>query len=297
MKVFYSELAENPAYYSFGYSIYGTVEDGDSIPELYAKGFLPGVVAKHQPEKLMYQARGMRVRAQEFVRTTDQRRVARKVEALGTLKYVVRPLNEVEQDEAFISFWLDYFKFRFNRDAMSKDRFLALLQSGWVTHVTECQVNGKRAGLMLERHEGDMAHVFYQAYGRAYEGTNLGIEFYLNLIERAKEAGKQFVYFGASYGAWMRYKANFAPLEYWDGALWVSDKTGTKFKSLLMEGLTLVPYTDRWRASKEPFYPGPKITEMRFMQMLFDGAPRTAFIVFGIPVLLVAFAFVLATLR
>lgn len=297
MKVFYSELAENPAYYSFGYSVYGIVEDGDSIPELYEKGFLPSVVAKEQPERLMYQARGMRVLPQEFERTTDQRRVARRTEALGKIEYVIRPISQVMLDDSFYVFWLEYFKFRFGKDSMPKERLVALLKSGWVTHIAECHVNGKRAALMLERHEGDMAHVFYQAYGKEYKGTNLGIEFYLNLIERAKAAGKTYVYFGASYGAWMRYKANFAPLEYWDGMSWTRDEEGKKFRDLLMEGLALVPYADRWRRAHGAFYSGSRFSETRFMQMLFDGAPRTALIVFGIPVLLVAAAFFLVALR
>jgi arginyl-tRNA--protein-N-Asp/Glu arginylyltransferase len=248
----------------------------------------------------MYQMRGMRVLAQEFSRTTDQRRVARKTQALGKVEYVVRPLSETKLDDDFYSFWLTYFRFRFGKYSMPKDRLVALLTSGWVTHVAECRVNGKRAALMLERHDGNMAHVFYQAYAKEYERHNLGIEFYIELIERAKTEGKRYVYFGASYGSWMRYKTNFAPLEYWDGATWVRDDTGKKLKALLFEGLTLVPYADRFRSKRDPFYPSPSIgplqREAEFLQMLFDGAPRLALLMFGVPVILIAIAFFMTAL-
>jgi arginyl-tRNA--protein-N-Asp/Glu arginylyltransferase len=301
MKIFYSELAENPAYYSFGYSIYGTVEEGDSIEEQYEKGFLPAVVAKSQPGKLMYQARSVRVLAQEFVRKHYHHRVARKAEALGLIEVIVCERKDITDTKEIEAFFLRYFSSRFGKDAMPEDRLRDILNSGWVTHISEYRIAGKPIACMLECQYGGLTHVWYQAYDMRYEHAHLGSYLYLLLIERAKAEGKRHVNFGVSYGSWMKYKTNFTPLEYWNGQMWVRDGNGNKTKGLFDEGISLVPYTDRFRTSLAPYYPGPTAPvfrqEVRLFQTLFDCAPRIALALFALPALLVAGAVFLIVFR
>jgi len=292
MRIFYSELAENPAYYSFGYSVYGVLEEGDTTADAFESGFLPCVIAADQPKGLMYQTRGVRVLASEFTRRHYHHRVVRKAESLGELETVVHPLKEFAFDTSVQDFFLRYFTFRFGKESMSRERLLAIVASGWITHVSEFRIAGKPVAYMLEHHSEGLIHVWYQAYEKKYEHAHLGSYLYILLIERAKEAGKQHVYFGVSYGSWMKYKANFAPLEYWNGSEWVRDANGKKVKDILSEGITLIPYTDRWRSVHAPFYAAPTsgvfARERRIFHMLFDGAPVSALLVFGIPALLLA---------
>lgn len=301
MKIFYSELAENPSYYSFGYSIYGTIESGDSIEDAYEKGFLPAVVAKKQDGKLMYQARSVRVLAQEFVRKHYHHRVARKAEALGRMEVSLHELTNIEDTKDIETFFLTYFSSRFGKDAMPRERLRAILDSGWVTHISEYRIAGGSVAYMLECHYGATAHVWYQAYDMRYEHAHLGSYLYVLLIERAKAEGKKYVNFGVSYGSWMKYKTNFTPLEYWDGCTWTRDQKGNITKRLFEQGIALVPYVDRFRAEHEPFYPGPTApifkNEIRLLQTLFDASPRTALLLFAFPALLVAGAVFLVMVR
>ncbi len=300
MKIFYSELAENPAYYSFGYSVYGELEDGDSIEEAYEKGFLPAVVARNQPERLMYQARGVRVPTASFKRIHYHHQVARRAESLGVWEERLAPAPKAP-DAALVAFVLNFFHFRFGKDSMSEERVRALFASGWVTHLREFLIDGKRAACVLEHHEDGLVHIWYHTYAKEYEKKHVGGHIYTRVIEWAKADGKKYVYIGVTFGMWMRYKVNFAPLQYWDGREWIEDRKGLLLKKLLHEGVTLIPYVDRFRAPLDPYYAPPFappfVRERKLIALLFDAAPRSAFIIFAVPALMLALSFLVLYLR
>ncbi len=287
MRIFYSELAENPTYYSFGYSVYATLEDEDSIKEAFNKGFLPCIIAQDQSKRLMYQTRGVRILAQEFIQRHYHLRVARKVSEIGEITGHIHEKNSFVIDEDFYSFFLNYFSFRFGADSMPRDRLKAILDSEWITHISEYRLSEKPVAYMLEHHSESLIHVWYQAYDKEYESSHLGSYAYTSLIERAKREKKTYVYFGVSYGPWMRYKANFTPLEYWDGSNWIRDENGKRLKTILDEGIRPLALVDRWRNEQKPFYAPPTLSglerEMRFLTMMLEGAPRSSFfLLFGL---------------
>lgn len=300
MKIFYSELAENPAYYSFGYSIYAQLEEGDSIEEAYEKGFLPAVIGRAQPERLMYQVRSVRVPTETFVRVHYHNQVGRRAEGLGTWeeRVILAPRSP---DKEIVAFVLAFFHFRFGKDSMTEERVRALFASGWITHIREIKIAGTLAVRVLEHHEKSFVHVLYFTYAKQYERTHVGGHIFTRVIEWAKKEGRQYVYLGATYGMWMRYKVNFAPLQIWNGEAWVQDSKGKLLKKLLHQGVTLVPYVDQSRATWDPFYPEPTAksfkNEMKLMRTMFDSAPRTAFLVFILPALLVAGAVFMVMFR
>ncbi len=292
MKVFYAELTANPAYYSFGYSVYGELEPGDRVPEMYERGFLPAIVAREQSENLMYMARGVRVRVQEFEVRHYHNRVKRKVEEVipgGVDASVVSKEEHTNLEEVF-QFCLSYFAFRFGKEAMSEERLRAIFASPFLTHIVEYRTGGEVLGYSLEAHHDGMVHVWHQAYARAYARTHLGIYLYIELLERSKKAGAAFLYFGVTYGSWMNYKTNFQPLEYFNGKEWVHDVHSEKLKALFaLDTTRLIGFVDEWRAQQKPYYAASypftsKLAEVRYLSVLARLFPR----VIGAYLLLVA---------
>ncbi len=294
MKVFYSELDANPAYYSFGYSVYGELEESDDLADCYEQGFLPFVGARLQKARMMYQARGCRVRVPEYKEDRYYRQVLRKVEELPKGKSEIDAKGKVEvfahakEDfpvtDEFVDFLLTYFKFRFGKESMPKERLLALLASPLLTHIVEYRLEGKPIGYMLEVHTTNSMHFWYQAYAKKFENKHLGAYMLIDLLTRAKEQGKKYAYLGVTYGNWMKYKTNFQPLEYWNGAVWVQDPKSAELKKLLVTDPTRVlGFVDQWREKMQPFYKAPypftsTFAEVRFLFLIMTALPRLFFV-------------------
>ena len=260
MKLFYSELTANPAYYSFGYSVYGIPDPEDALDACYEQGFLPFVGAALQDPRTLYMARGTRVRAQEFAEKHYHARVRRKVQdaIAGDITVSVHRRDTYQDTEELTRFFLAYFSRRFGKEAMPAERFKAILGSPYLTHVVEYRIEDKVVAYSLEVHSDSFVHVWHQAYEHRFAHTHLGIYLYLELLSRVKEAGKQFLYFGVTYGRWMSYKTNFQPLEFWNGSTWVKDTGSKALKALFMRDSTrAIAYVDEWRANQEPYYPSP----------------------------------------
>lgn len=282
MRIFYSELSANPSLYSFGYSVYAEREPSDSLSDCYSRGFLPFVGAKDQPRNLMYMGRGSRVSVPEFQEKHYHARVRRKVSALGAINSVLHPLESFELTPERISFILNYFHFRFGKDSMPEDRLRALFASGFLTHVREYQIEGTLAAYVLEVHGENFIHTWYHAYAKKAEGTHFGSYLYVDILSELKREGKDFLYFGLTYGRWMAYKTEFQPLSYWDGSVWVEDKNSTELKKLFdADSTRLLAFTDPWRDALTPYYKGlyPFKTlraELRILALAMYGLPRVA---------------------
>ncbi|HEX8591242.1 MAG TPA: hypothetical protein VF696_00610 [Candidatus Paceibacterota bacterium] len=293
MKVFYSELVANPSYYSFGYSIYGLLEEGDSLSSVYSQGFLPFVGAREQPSQTFYQARGVRVLAQEFQEAHYHRYALKKAEphTIGVIVTVYARANYPDP-EALVRFFADYFRFRFGKGSVPKERLIALLASPLLTHVVEYRLRENIVGIVLETRGEDFRHVWYYAYPKALEKHCMGLYLCIDFVKRASAAGKRYAYFGATYGLWMKYKTHFEPLEYWNGAEWRRDPKGKELKQL-MKGdlLRQVAFVDAWREERKSFlsspYPFTSIrSELRFLALVSHATPRVMFVcVVGIALL------------
>ncbi len=286
MKVFYAELSANPAYYSFGYSVYGVLEPTDRLDDVYREGFLPFVGAKEQPGNMVYMARGTRVVVSGYTETAYHRRALKKLrEVFRTEPEVtVYARNDFVVTETFVQFILSYFAFRFGKDAMSEERLRAMLDSGFITHISEYRSAEKPVGYLLEVHGETCMHLWYLAYAREHEDTCIGLYMYIDMLRRAKKEEMDYVYIGVTYGNWMKYKANFMPLEYFDGTSWVKDAKSEKLKKLLRtDASRVLGFVDAWRETKEPFYPAPYpftslFDEFRFLTVMMLGTPRVFFL-------------------
>jgi arginine-tRNA-protein transferase len=285
MRVFYSELATHPAYYAFGYSVYGELEEGDKMEEVYARGFVPFVGARTQPERMTYMVRSVRVRVQEFKRIHYHHYAESKAAAFSAdLVCTEYERHEVPNIDEVTAFMLSYFHYRFGKASMSRERLTALLASPLLTHIVLYHLKGELVGCVLETRAKGMTHLWYYGYSQAYEKKCLGLHIFTAFIERSKERGDTYAYLGSTYGSWMRYKAYYRPLEYWNGEVWVDDAKGTELKRLLAaDPIRHTAFTDRWREARSPYYPSPYPYtslryEVRYLTHLMYATPR----VFGV---------------
>jgi hypothetical protein len=291
MKVFYAELAANPAYYAFGYSIYGQLEEGDRIEDAYEQGLMPFIGGRQQPDRMLYMARGSRVRVQEF-KELHYHTYARTKFAPYSSGFSVREyLRENYPDREFLaSFLYTYFTYRFGKGSVPKDRIDAILSSPLLTHIVEYRLDEGIVGFSLETQVEGLTHLWYYSYVQEHEKHCLGLRICLDIMERAKASGRTFLYFGSTYGNWMRYKTYFQPLEYWDGSTWVSDPKSKKLKKLLAaDPLRSVAISDPWRDAHDPYlvppYPYESVRNgMRFLVHAMYATPK----LFGAALLLIA---------
>jgi hypothetical protein len=295
MRVFHSELSANPALYSFGYSVYGEIEESDSLDEVYEKGFLPFVGAKKQSKNLVYMTRGTRVTVSEFVERHHHARIRRKVAALGIITSKLHTIESFPVTDEFISFLRSYFTFRFGKDSMPEERIRAILDSGFVTHIREFRIGNEVAAYVLEVQGKSFVHTWYHAYAKKFEGSYLGLYLYLEILKELQQQKISYLYLGVTYGTWMSYKTHFQPLSFWNGQEWIDDPKSTKLKELLKaDSLRLITTTDPWRDSLVPFYTGlysygSTKLEFRLLSTIVSGLPRiTLLILSGIGIAMIA---------
>ena len=300
MKIFHSELSANPGYYSFGYSVYGKMEASDTVTDAYDQGFLPAVVVKEEND-LFYMCRGTRVDVAGFKELHQLGRVSRKFDEKDPkIHVVVHDRKDFAVTDSFVEFCLNYFKFRHGKDSMPKERLLAILNSPFLTHISEYLIAGKTVAYVLEVQTESLIHSWYYAYDKSHEGKHLGAYLLLDVIRRAKRAGKAHVYLGVTYGRHMEYKCIYQPVEYWNGREWVNDPKSAKLKQLLaVDDLRGVTFSDEWRSDKANFYKPPyaytrNAEETRYLMTMMFRRPRiflALLLVIMIPILVCTLTF------
>lgn len=286
MKEFHSELAANPTHYSYGYSVYGSLEDTDNLSTLFDQGFLPFVGAADLPP-MMYMTRGTRVRVREFKERTYHTRVRRKAASHGGEMTAQEYLwSDFPEKEAALSAIFDYFERRHGKGSMPRERLRLILEFPRNVHLIEYRIGDSVAGYSIEIHTPDAAYLWYFAYISRYDNAHIGARIVLDCLVRAKEAGRQYLYLGASHGPRIKYKTNFQPLEYWNGRAWIAD-TDNRFSRLIETDSTrVVVMTDEWRDSTRDFYPAPHafgsfFLELRFLYLVLTATPRVMLVFLG----------------
>jgi hypothetical protein len=278
MKIFYSENTVNPGYYSFGYSIYGYKEESDTLDMIYDAGFQPCVLYPN-PDNLLYMNRGSRIVLPSFKKLHEHTRIEKKYK--DSISITVFDRKDFPITDVFIDFCLTYFRFRHGKDSMPKERLLEIINSPFLTHIVEYQIDGEVVGYMFEVHGTDCSHFWYQAYAKKYNNKNLGLFMVLDLVLRSKNENKQYVYLGITCGTWMKYKLNFQPLQYWDGTQWIHDNQSLK-KLLKVDHMRFISFTDAFRTHKDDFYKAPvqytsMKQELRFLLILMYKTPKLFF--------------------
>lgn len=252
MKTFCSEFAHNYGTYSFGYCNYCVYEKGDSLSEIYEKGYLP-YSGSEDVWGTFYMARSSRIEVPQWEPNSENRRVLRAHEDAFTRTVYAKKDFEINQD--FKDFCLSYFENHHGAHTMPKDRFDHILEEEALTHIVTYENGDTLAGYVFLAADAEMTHVWFYFYAPEFAKSSFGMWFLLNEATVAKKQGKKHFYIGTAYGDKSRYKTNFSNLEFWDGNQWLQDKNNREVKGRIHnDHLDLVDSTDEFKASKKNYF-------------------------------------------
>lgn len=245
MKVFSSELGHNYDTYTFGYCTYAQKEPGDALHDIYSQGFLP-YSGSPDAKNIFYLARSARVALPDFKLTSENRRIAKKFDGQFVKKRT--PLNEFAITTEFLDFCLEYFAKRHGEHVMPRGRLELILSFGIITEIVTYTKDGKVLGYVFEAADSQISHYWYSFYDLSLAKQSLGLWLMLDCVRDAKAAGLQHYYLGTVYGGKTLYKANFEPLEWWNGRHWSTDIAELKERGR-SDGERVVPLTDGWKGT------------------------------------------------
>lgn len=228
MRVFHREFGYRYDSYEFGYATYCQLEAGDALASVYAAGFLP-YSADPDTHDLFYMARSVRVPISDFTHTSENRRILKKFD--GGFSSRILSKEELASDPDFLPCFLSYFKERHGERVMTEERTRGILATALPLRGVRYEKNGVLAGYVLEIAKDGFAHYWYSCYAPHFAGTSFGMWLMLDAAGRARDEGRAHLYLGTAYGAKGRYKLNFEPIEFWDGAIWDAD--GKRLKALI----------------------------------------------------------------
>ena len=252
MKTFSSEFAHNYGTYSFGYCNYCEYEKGDSLGELYEKGYLP-YSGSEDVWNTFYMARSSRIEVQQWEPNSENRRVLRAHQDAFTRTMYAKKDFETNQD--FKDFCLSYFETHHGAHAMPVARLDHILEENALTHIVTYENGDTLAGYVFLAADKDMTHVWFYFYAPEFAKSSFGMWFLLNEASVAKKEGKKHFYIGTAYGDKSRYKTNFSNLEFWDGKKWLQDKNNREVKSRIHnDHLDLIDGTDEFKADKSNYF-------------------------------------------
>jgi len=204
--------------YRFGYCEYALSDESDHPVDLYQQGFLPHT-ADPAIRNRLYMARGARVPLQDFVYTSENRRVAKRFENM----FAVERLAPSAVTEEIRTLFFDYFAKRHGPRVMPVTRLDAILGTPLPLQLITYKKDGGLIAAVLEIGDKSFGHFYYSAYDLSLVQQSLGMWLMLDGARQAKEAGREHYYLGTVYGEKALYKANLEPLEFWDGSSWVTD--------------------------------------------------------------------------
>lgn len=219
MKIFASEFGHSYETYSFAYSLYLERESGDSLNEIYERGFLPYSGSKNV-KNIFYMARGTRADIRSWEPTSENRRVLRMFD--GQFEKRNLTVADVRHNESFFDLCLSYFNLA-HGNVMPRERLELILDMGLVTTVVEYSKDTIPQAYLLLVEDEIMSHYWFSFYKHDYAKTSLGMWLALDHIRSISKSSKQYFYFGTCYAEKALYKTNVEPLEFWNGKEWIKD--------------------------------------------------------------------------
>ena len=226
MKTWREELKVDYNKREFGYASFCKLEKNDSISEIYNKGFLP-MSEKDQRDGTFYRARSARVVTDDFLFSSENRRVFSKFDNLFDREEI--PIDKFDtKDSNMIHICATYLSdiHKLNGD----EKLQHIFDMNLLTDVSIYRdVEGIKAYVFLIK-DKDMTHYWFSFFGSEMVKKSFGIYLILKELLCAKEEGKKYMYVGTCYKQKGRYKLNFQPLEFWDGNGWNQDTNLLKNK-------------------------------------------------------------------
>ena len=223
MKIFRSESLVDYRTYTFNYAVYCRQDSVSETDEIYCQGFLPYSNSLELSQPHHYLARSLRVVLDNFVPTSENRRVDKKIAELQP-KITVWQKSDFDNNQSFKQFCLDYAAVRFD-GAMPAERFEYIYNWPYLSHIFEFKDTGKNIlGYVFAVMTENILHYWFSFYDLQHSRLGLGKWMMYKTIAWAKENGLQEVYLGTCYGTKAMYKMrDFKGLEFYNGNEWSAD--------------------------------------------------------------------------
>ncbi len=216
MKLLFSEAGPDYAHYLYPYVVWGFLEPGETPADAFAAGFLP---ATPQLERF-YLVRQLRVPLAEWKPNTENRRVLRKAESL---RCELIPRAEFDYSAARREAWLAFAETKFGAGVMPGERLDRLMNGRVISHLllfTDI-ATGEEAGTALLFLEAPrLAFYYYAFYRLTPETKHVGMAMMTRAVEHFAQGGYGHLHLGTCYSERALYKAQFEPLEFFNGFRW-----------------------------------------------------------------------------
>lgn len=222
MRIFFSEYQTDYSTYTFAYAVYCIQEHADELSAIYAQGFLPYTGDSGLQGNIFYLTRSVRVDLQNFADSSENRRIARKIEPLN-IQYAISKKTKFNiEDPAFLDFCARYADERFSGGTMDESRLRYVLTRSSVSHIVKFSQEEKPLGYVLACITPELLHYWYAFFDVAYLQTySLGKWLMWRTIRWAQDQGLRYVYLGTCYGPKALYKVrNHRGCEFFDGTGW-----------------------------------------------------------------------------
>jgi len=249
MREWKAEFIKTYETYSFGYCSYAQYEPGDELTNLYAYGYLP-FSGSPDAQSVFYMARSARVPLSNYTFTSENRRIAKMYD--DQFIRTERSPHDFAVDEDAVAFCLDYFSIVHDARIMPRERLLHILADPVCTHVITYKNVDDPVGHVLVARDVTMEHFWFSAFAPAYLKKNLGMWLMLDCVREAQKSGHSHYYLGTVYGEKALYKANFEPLEWWDGSAWLCNPHNQELRTRAKDDTHGVQL-DTWQQSLRRF--------------------------------------------
>lgn len=216
MKLLFSEAAPDPGHYVYPYVVWGYLEPGETPADALAAGFLPSTPALDR----FYLVRQLRVPLGEWKPSSENRRVLRK---MNPLKAELVPRAKFDYSARRRAAWLEFSEARFGVGVMPPERLDRLLGGQVVTHLlhfTDPATGDDVGTVLMYLQSPRVAYYYYAFYSLVPEWKSVGMGMMTWAVAHFAAAGWQHLHLGTCYAEKALYKAQFEPLEFFNGFRW-----------------------------------------------------------------------------
>ena len=219
MKTFFSEYLSNYETYTFGYTNYALPTDNKEYTQAYHIWYLPYSASLEIKEPIFYLCRSLRVNISKFTNSSENRRVARKIEdfAITTKRYNIWEFDR--SDSEFVDFCLAYTNSRFSHGDMSTERFTYVMSRDYANTILEFRSHDRVIWYTLFAQTNKVLHHWFCFFDtELMDSAPLGKYMMRYTIDWAKQNSIPYVYLGTCYKeSWLYKVRDFNWLERRDG--------------------------------------------------------------------------------
>jgi hypothetical protein len=216
VKLLFSETTPDYAHYLYPYVVWAFLEPGETPADAFESGFLPG-----NPEmERFYLVRNLRIPLREWKPSSENRRILRKS---TNLRLGLIPKSSFPDTPERRARWISYADERFGQGIMHAERLDRLMAGPVISHLlqaTDAETGAELGTALLHLAAPRVAYYYYAFYDLTDRSRNLGISLMTRAAEFFAQAGYDHLYIGTCVTQKARYKLQFEPLEFFNGARW-----------------------------------------------------------------------------